>query len=82
MKTIIDHGDVIEIISGGPDEWAASNSIIAEAKARWEAEAAAKNGEVEVAQTDDAQSQTITKSGSPDNNRILGAIATHDKSLA
>ena len=82
MKRIIDHGDIIEIISGGPDEWAASNAIIAEAKARWQAQAAAKNGEAEVAQTDDAQSQTIIKSGSPDKNRILGAITTHDKSLA
>ena len=59
MKTIIDHGDVIEIISGGPDEWAASNAIIAEAKARWEAEAAAKNGEAEVAQPEETtQDQT------------------------
>ena len=70
MKRIIDHGDVIEIISGGADEWAASNAIIAEARARWEAEAAAKNGEVEVAQ-----------SGGKHEHRGCEAITAHDKSL-
>ena len=53
MNRIIDHGDTIEIISGGPDEWAASNAIIAQAKARWQADADAQNGEGEVVQTEE-----------------------------
>ncbi len=42
-------GNIIILRSGGPDEWAASNAIVAEARARWEAEAAAKNGEFRAA---------------------------------
>ena len=72
--------DVVILRSGGPDEWAASNAIIAEARARWEAEA--KNGEVEVASTGGAQAQTITvKVGGSDENRIFDAITAQDKSL-
>ena len=51
MKTIIDHGDRIEIISGGPDEWAKSHAIRDAFIAQWEAEAAAQNGEANGDQT-------------------------------
>ena len=81
MNRIRREGDVIIMRVGGPDEWAASNAIVAEAKARWEAEA--KNGEALKAQIDGAtQDQTVAvKVGGKDENRIFNAITAHDKSL-
>ena len=63
MNRIIDHGDVIEIISGGPDEWAKSHAIRDAFIAQWEAEAAAKNDEVGVVQPDDTKAQTTVLTG-------------------
>ena len=81
MNRIRREGDVIILRVGGHDEWAASNAIVAEAKARWEAEA--KNGEAPKAQIDGATQEktTTVKVGGPDENRNFDAITAHDKSL-
>lgn len=83
MNRIRREGDVIILRVGGPDEWAASNAIVAEARARWEAETAAKNGETSEVQLDGAQDQTVAvKVGGRDENKTFDAITAHYKELA
>ena len=83
MNRIRREGDIIILRSGGPDEWAKSHAIRDAFIAKWEAEAAAKNGETSEVQLDGAQAQAVAvKVGGKDENKTFDSVTAHFKALA